>query len=82
MATLYHTQSHPRFIELTEMKTDSDYRLYPGDPVYVNPEQILFLQLTEQNATHIVFTNRGSLDVQESPKEIIGMLSVEIKEWI
>lgn len=80
MATLYHTQSQPRFIKLTETK--NDYRLCPGDPVYVNPEQILYLQPTEQNTTLIVFGNRGTLDVQESPEEIIGMLSVGIKEWI
>lgn len=72
MATLYHTQSQPRFIELTEMKTDSNYRLCPGNPVYVNPEQIVYLQLNEQKSTHIVFVNRGTLDVQESPREIIG----------
>lgn len=82
MATLYHTQSQPRFIELTEMKADSDYRFYPGDPVYVNPEQILYFQLTDQNTTRIVFGNLGMIVVQESPREIIGKLSVGIKEWV
>lgn len=90
MATLYHTQSQPRFIELTKMTAGTHDISCPADPIYINPEHIVYLcsikavcvGVGRSAITKIVFRNQETLNVKESPEEIIGMLSSKIKEWV
>lgn len=78
----------PRFIELTKVTSGTHDIFYPDGPVYINPEQIVHLcsvkavciGIGRPAITKIVFRNQKTLNVKETPEEIIGMLSAETKE--
>lgn len=77
----------PRFIKLTKMGTGPHGISCPADPIYINPEHIVYLcsikavcvGVGRPAITKIVFRNQETLNVKESPEEIIEMLSTNIK---
>lgn len=72
--------TRPRFIKLTKMTAGTHDISYPADPIYINPEHIVYLcsikavcvGVGRSAITKIVFRNQETLNVKESPEEIIG----------
>lgn len=71
-----------RFIKLTKLTSGTHDIFYPYGPIYIHSEQILHLcsvkavcvGVGRPAITKIVFRNQKTLNVKESPEEIIGKI--------
>lgn len=72
--------TRPRFIKLTKVTSGTHDIFCPDGPIYINPEQIVHLcsikavcvGVGRSAITKIVFRNQETLNVKESPEEIIS----------